>query len=292
MINFKKVLVAIIILLISIIPLKVSAEENTLYNRFIENVSNATSSHYILKSKNFDYYLMNDDMIVYVVIGEINNELNLNILFVKKNSSAFLRVTNNDGYKNYYTDQYGVIYNIKYDFNTNIKIDICFSGLTPVLDSANLPVFETIDQYKELGVIITNGSGAFPDNTLSNTTIGTKQVLLIIMIVGIVICLVMGFLLVFMVKNKKVNVRREDYFGYSQNQKDSFDNVINQEDYIHADYSLDEEKEETKVQKGVYTKADLIDLYRKKFNNEITDAEFDYALKKYLSTKEDEDQDD
>ena len=45
--NIKKILIGIVVLLITLIPLKVSAEEDTIYDEFISNIT-----EYLAESKN------------------------------------------------------------------------------------------------------------------------------------------------------------------------------------------------------------------------------------------------
>lgn len=285
--NFKKLFIGIILLLCMMIPIKVNAEESTIYKEFIKNIGNSTNSHYVLKGQTYEYFIANEDMIVYVVLGEKENKLNINVLFVKKNDDAFLRIRNSIDYKNYYSDSYGIIYGIDYPFNSEIIFEICIDGVTPVFDSMTLPVFESIAEYKTLEITTTNGTANFPENYLLGSSLSLEDSLIYITISGIVICIILGIVLILLVKTKKVNVRRENIFGIVD-QEDS------KEDYIDVNYSVptDEIKQEETKRSYVYTKENLTELYRKRFNNEISEAEFDYALKKYLSAREDDDLDD
>ena len=52
--NIKKILIGIVVLLITLIPLKVSAEEDTIYDEFISNISSSTTSYYELQTKPFN----------------------------------------------------------------------------------------------------------------------------------------------------------------------------------------------------------------------------------------------
>ena len=285
--NIKKILIGIVVLLITLIPLKVSAEEDTIYDGFISNISASTTSYYELQTKPFNSYLKNEYMTVYLVLSEKNESLYLNILYIKETNSAYLRINTNLNYKNYYADRYGIIYGIEVPFESTIKLDVCINGVASIFDTVTLPVYKNIDEYRNLDITITNGTNEFPDNVLSKKSLSTENYLTIIIIAGLVVCLIFGVIIILMLKFKKVNIRRESIYGV-------VDNNQTHDEYIEADYSftVEEHKEEVQDTKKVaYTKADLIDLYRKKFNNEITDAEFDYALKKYLSARDDEDDD-
>ena len=82
--NIKKILIGIVVLLITLIPLKVSAEEDTIYDEFISNISSSTTSYYELQTKPFNSYLKNEYMTVYLVLSEKNEILSKLFYILRK----------------------------------------------------------------------------------------------------------------------------------------------------------------------------------------------------------------
>ena len=282
-----KLLISLFLVIISFSLSKtiIHAEE-TVFDTFIKEIGNYSKSYYLLQSNGHDYYVDNDYATYYVVISEKNNELYLNILFIPKTNNVTIKIKKGNISNSYEVLDYAMLYGKKVNFDHSVFIYLFNDEFANPISSKEIKFYSSIEEYRQENIIETNGTGKIPTDKFTRYSISLIDILTIILIVGLIICAILIFVIVKMIKNNKINVRSEKFGFINEREKSENENYVDVEQDL---YQVNPKDYDTVTD---FTKPeDLKTIYQKKMNNEITEAEFDAAIKRYFARRDEEEED-
>ena len=289
--KITKILLFVVLSLLLANTISLNAE-SSLYEDFKNNISSASTKHISYQSTDCrDLHIINSYIEGYIVICEKDNKLYLNLLLINKTTGIEVEIQFKESSKEFTKRTYDVngntvIYGLELSSYSDFSLRTLQSDI--LISVYDYNISDLNSKLSSFG-IVTNGTSKFPDNVV-NVPAKDKIVNLII-VCGIVFCALLGIVIFVIVKANKVNIRREEPINrFSRN----IEPEITNEDVLDVKYEKEEKEQEqnTQAMPSVNDPKYLTELYRKKLNNEISDKEFEAALRRYQNSKDLEDDND
>ena len=266
--------------------------ESTLYNDFKNNVSASSTKHITYQTNECrDLHFMNAYIEGYMIICEKDNKTYLNLLLINKSTGVEIELLFKVSSKEYIKRTYDVngtttVYGL--DLSSYSEFSVSTTQNNVLISVLDYNVSD-LNQHLLTSGIVTNGTAAFPENIIHEPA--KNKIVNLIIVCGIILSAFLGIIIFVIVKTKKVNIKREEPVFKFLFKEQKEDKKITNEDILDVEYEEKDEKTSPEVL-SLNDPKYLTELYRKKLNNEITDQEFEVALRRYQNSKDLEDDND
>lgn len=287
--KLKYLTITILFLLTFFIAPKCFADEKPKIDQFKEYI-NYAYENYIM----YDYVDVTNttgEMELIIVQGVYNDQLSLSIFYqpYKDIYGTTIEISKNNEAVNYSFYRGYELYNYHYDEDDNVVINVLDNN-----DSKYVIIYEieySMNEIKQNG-IQGEGSGNFPDSTVTNESTSLKGCLVMTIITGIFIIGILIIVIAVMIATKNIHIKREkritNYYVprtnyYQPNQTNNLNNQVNENIIDVNDTVIQEEPK-----KELSEEEELKRLYSLRARGEITEEELNILLRKYRGKRDDD----